>query len=363
MANILVYELYGKIYVNLTNRCTNECIFCLRQDKDDVCGQELWLDNENFDAIDVIKQFEKLINDSNKSEVIFCGYGEPLTKFEEVKKIGNNSSAIIDCLTKEENDDALNNSAELLEKLVETLLSSKKLNYNDLENYGQKLCSKDKKSALGNLALGLGLMNKKKPNLKRAMDCLAIAKSAKKPHPSASSAYYSCFFKRFGLYIFLGIGAVIVILIVLILKIKKSKKAAEVNQNTEENDDNANINLQQLLNEGLESDSNIDNSAELNQLDNVSLSQDNESNVDSKLSEFPKIQDKPIPEVKPAELDTLKSSDTSAKQVQDEQAATKPVDPVVSTNNSSTVSATNQTVDNSNELLSSAKYYDTTFIR
>ena len=95
---------------------------------------------------------------------------------EEVKKIGNNSSAILDCLLKPENDDALNNSSELLEKLVESLLASKKLNYGDLENYGQKLCNKDKKSALGNLALGLGLMNKKKPNLKRAMDCLAIAK-------------------------------------------------------------------------------------------------------------------------------------------------------------------------------------------
>jgi len=87
MANTLVYELYGKIYINLTNRCTNECIFCLRQDKDDVCGQKLWLDNEDFTAADVIEQFNKLINDKNKSEVIFCGYGEPLLKFEMLKEV------------------------------------------------------------------------------------------------------------------------------------------------------------------------------------------------------------------------------------------------------------------------------------
>ena len=87
MANTLVYELYGKIYINLTNRCTNECIFCLRQDKDDVCGQKLWLDNEDFTATDVIDQFNKLINDKNKSEVIFCGYGEPLLKFEMLKEV------------------------------------------------------------------------------------------------------------------------------------------------------------------------------------------------------------------------------------------------------------------------------------
>lgn len=87
MANTLVYELYGKIYINLTNRCTNECIFCLRQDKDDVCGQELWLDNEDFTTQDVIEQLNKLINENNKAEVIFCGYGEPLLKYDMLKEV------------------------------------------------------------------------------------------------------------------------------------------------------------------------------------------------------------------------------------------------------------------------------------
>ncbi|MBR6099577.1 TatD family nuclease-associated radical SAM protein [bacterium] len=84
MANTLVYELYGKIYINLTNRCTNECIFCLRQDKDDVCGQTLWLDNEDFTAQDVIEQLK---NFKISSEVIFCGYGEPLLKLDILKEV------------------------------------------------------------------------------------------------------------------------------------------------------------------------------------------------------------------------------------------------------------------------------------
>ena len=33
MANTLVYLLDKKIYINLTNRCTNDCIFCHRKDK------------------------------------------------------------------------------------------------------------------------------------------------------------------------------------------------------------------------------------------------------------------------------------------------------------------------------------------
>lgn len=84
MANTLVYLLDGKIYINLTNRCTNDCIFCLRKDKDDVKGQELWLDNEDSNAEDVIKQFNSF---EPTKEVIFCGYGEPLLKFEVLKKV------------------------------------------------------------------------------------------------------------------------------------------------------------------------------------------------------------------------------------------------------------------------------------
>lgn len=84
MANTLVYKLDGKIYINLTNRCTNDCIFCLRNDKDDVCGQALWLDDENSTAKDVIEQLDKF---DISSEVIFCGYGEPMLKFDVLKEV------------------------------------------------------------------------------------------------------------------------------------------------------------------------------------------------------------------------------------------------------------------------------------
>lgn len=87
MSNVLVYTLDGKIYINLTNRCTNDCIFCLRNDKDDVCGQALWLDDENSTSSDVIMQFEKIYADTPSKEVIFCGYGEPMLKLDEMKEV------------------------------------------------------------------------------------------------------------------------------------------------------------------------------------------------------------------------------------------------------------------------------------
>ena len=84
MSNTLAYLLDGKIYINLTNRCTNSCIFCLRNDKDDVCGKNMWLDSENFTAQDVINQIEQL---PLSQEITFCGYGEPLLKLDILKEV------------------------------------------------------------------------------------------------------------------------------------------------------------------------------------------------------------------------------------------------------------------------------------
>ena len=84
MPNTLAYILDGKVYINLTNGCTNNCVFCLRNDKSDVCGQEMWLENEDFNSQDVIEQLNKFpISD----EVIFCGYGEPMLKLDILKEV------------------------------------------------------------------------------------------------------------------------------------------------------------------------------------------------------------------------------------------------------------------------------------
>ena len=84
--NNLVYILDDKIYINLTNMCTNDCIFCLRRDKDDVCGQDMWLKSEKTTSADVIEQLNKYTDKINKG-VTFCGYGEPTMKFEQLKEV------------------------------------------------------------------------------------------------------------------------------------------------------------------------------------------------------------------------------------------------------------------------------------
>jgi len=84
----LLYFLDNKPYINMTNACTNACVFCVRDQKEDVQGARLWLDKDNITAKDVIAQIELKKDEVSKSpEIVFCGYGEPLIKINEVVEI------------------------------------------------------------------------------------------------------------------------------------------------------------------------------------------------------------------------------------------------------------------------------------
>lgn len=82
----LVYKLDNKIYINLTNKCTNNCVFCIRAIKDDVVGADLFLKTENVSSSDVIEQLKKFEQDLS-DEIVFCGYGEPIIKLDIIKEV------------------------------------------------------------------------------------------------------------------------------------------------------------------------------------------------------------------------------------------------------------------------------------
>lgn len=75
MGFTLAYILNGNLYLNITNRCINNCTFCIRQNEQGV-GYDLWLDREptSREVLDAIKEIEKY------DEIIFCGYGEPMLR-------------------------------------------------------------------------------------------------------------------------------------------------------------------------------------------------------------------------------------------------------------------------------------------
>lgn len=74
------------LYVNLTNKCSNACVFCIRNTVDDIKGKNLWLENEDVKTQDVITQ----LNNFNKpEEVVFCGFGEPFMKLDVLKEVAS----------------------------------------------------------------------------------------------------------------------------------------------------------------------------------------------------------------------------------------------------------------------------------
>ncbi len=81
MAMTITYELNDALYVNFTNRCSNDCIFCLRNNHDNVNGEDnLWLDHEP--TLDEIKKDFAKRDMAKYKSVVFCGYGEPLMRFD-----------------------------------------------------------------------------------------------------------------------------------------------------------------------------------------------------------------------------------------------------------------------------------------
>jgi len=82
----ITYELGNALYVNMTNRCSNDCTFCVRNSHDTVNGKDsLWLDREP--TIREIKE-DFLKRDLSKyTSVVFCGYGEPLMRFDDCIEI------------------------------------------------------------------------------------------------------------------------------------------------------------------------------------------------------------------------------------------------------------------------------------
>lgn len=82
----ITYPVKNGIYVNITNRCPCACTFCLRKNGDSIFGSDpLWLDREPTvqeicESIDTwdLKEYE---------EVVFCGYGEPTERLDDLLKV------------------------------------------------------------------------------------------------------------------------------------------------------------------------------------------------------------------------------------------------------------------------------------
>jgi TatD DNase family protein len=79
----ITYPIRNSLYLNVTNRCTSACTFCVRYFTDYVKGHNLRLKDEPT-AEDLIKE----IGDPKKyDEIVFCGYGEPTLRLDVIKAV------------------------------------------------------------------------------------------------------------------------------------------------------------------------------------------------------------------------------------------------------------------------------------
>ena len=82
----VVYWLCNSLYLNVTNRCPNSCYFCFRRFKKGIREFNLKLEKEPTTE-EVIEELQKVINRKNWSEVVFCGFGEPLERLDLVLEV------------------------------------------------------------------------------------------------------------------------------------------------------------------------------------------------------------------------------------------------------------------------------------
>lgn len=78
------YTLDGNLYINLTNKCSNGCDFCVRNERASYYGNYLWLKNGDPTVEKVIAAVNGFGDLSRFKEVVFCGFGEPTYKVAEM---------------------------------------------------------------------------------------------------------------------------------------------------------------------------------------------------------------------------------------------------------------------------------------
>lgn len=82
----ILYKVHNNLYINLTNRCSSSCTFCLRQTRDSMEGSDsLWLEHEPSyeEVIDAFKN----VNVDDYDEIVFCGFGETTERFDILVKV------------------------------------------------------------------------------------------------------------------------------------------------------------------------------------------------------------------------------------------------------------------------------------
>ena len=79
----IFYPIGESLYVNLTNKCPCRCVFCVREEHETVGNNNsLWLDHDP--SMEEIKADLERFNLADYEEVVFCGFGEPMMRMDDL---------------------------------------------------------------------------------------------------------------------------------------------------------------------------------------------------------------------------------------------------------------------------------------
>ncbi len=82
---VYTYKICDSLYINVTNRCNADCIFCDRKGEAIISGYKLKMP-KNLEP--PAETYIKEIGDPKQyKEIVFCGYGEPTIRWDVVKEI------------------------------------------------------------------------------------------------------------------------------------------------------------------------------------------------------------------------------------------------------------------------------------
>ncbi|MGQ9798766.1 MAG: TatD family hydrolase [Ignavibacterium sp.] len=79
------YKLGNALYINVTNRCNADCVFCRRKEDPFFRGYNLGMTKSEEPSAEI---YIKEIGDPKQyDEIVFCGYGEPTIRWDVVKQV------------------------------------------------------------------------------------------------------------------------------------------------------------------------------------------------------------------------------------------------------------------------------------
>ncbi len=88
----IVYDYFGGLYLNITNKCPNACEFCIRNFTNSLGDADSLVLKEDPTIEEVRKELASW-DVNSYDEVVFCGYGEPTERLPELLDLARHIKA------------------------------------------------------------------------------------------------------------------------------------------------------------------------------------------------------------------------------------------------------------------------------